>query len=117
MEESRILRGEVYLEDASRHGGLLKKVRPVVVVQNDIGNSYAAHIIVAVIRDPHGGRMLPVFVPVAKGTGGLSKDSVVDAGHLNTIRREALFRCLGMMPPEVMAAIDRALHLSLGLKR
>lgn len=111
-----VRRGEIYLADLSEHGGSLRKNRPVLIVQNDVGNRYSPETIVAAIRDAHGGKPLPVFVPVGRGSGGLRKDSIVDAGHLATIPKEALAHRLGALPVEMLAAVDRALLLSLGLR-
>ena len=59
--------------------------------------------------------MLPVFVPLTKGEGGVGKDCVVDAGHIQTARIEDLGDRLGSLSRDKMAAVDRALLLSLGL--
>ena len=113
---SRVRRGEIYFLDLSRSGGRLRKRRPVVIVQNDVGNRYSTETIVAAIRDRHGGPLLPIFVPVKGGTGGLRKDCVVDAGHVYTVGQEDLpHRPAGRLPARVMAAVDHALRLSLGL--
>jgi mRNA interferase MazF len=86
------------------------------VVQNDLGNRFGSETIVAAIRDPHGGRSLPVFVAVARGTAGLRKDSIIDTGQLATVGKEALGSRLGVLPPAVMRRVDEALAISLGLE-
>jgi mRNA interferase MazF len=91
------------------------KARPVLVVQNDVGNAYSSETIVVALRDRHGGGMLPIFVPVAKGVCGLAKDSVVDAGHMNTVAKEQLGQFLGSLPKTVMCSVDQALRVSLAL--
>ena len=114
--KGRVRRGEVYLLDLSRSGSRLRKRRPVVIVQNDVGNRYSTETIVAAIRDRHGCPMLPIFVPVKRGTGGLKKDSVVDTGHLYTVGQDNLpSRPAGRLPARLIAAVDHALRLSLGL--
>lgn len=116
MPTSRdVRRGDVCSIDLSRHGGRLQKVRPVLVVQNDVANRVSSETIVAAIRDPHGGRSLPVFVHVAHGTGGLKKASIIDAGHLNTVGKDMLAGPIGSMPPDVMARVDAALRVSLSV--
>lgn len=115
MPLGKVRRGEVYLLDLSQQGGVLRKSRPVVVVQNDLGNRFGHETIVAAIRDPHGGRLLPIFVPVAKGDGGLGKDSIVDAGHLVTVAVERLGVRAGVLADATMARLDEALRISLGL--
>jgi mRNA interferase MazF len=111
----KVRRGEVRLLDLSAAGGRLRKTRPVVIVQNDIGNRYSDETIVLAVRDRHGGRMLPIFVPVKKGVGGLGKDSIVDAGHINTVAQEMLGEKIGTLPETVLEAIDQALKISLAL--
>ncbi len=115
MDASGVRRGDVYLLDPSRHGGELRGSRPVIVVQNDAGNRFAAETIVIAVRDPHGGRMLPVFVALPKGTAGLAKACIADAGHVVTVSKGALRARLGTVPPPLMAQVDAALRTSLGL--
>jgi hypothetical protein len=57
----------------------------------------------------------PVFVEVSKGTAGLGKDSVVDAGQLATVLKQDLGRKLGILPDPAMREVDKALAISLGL--
>ena len=116
MDAPEIRRGEIYFEDVSRYGGALQKVRPVLVVQNDAGNRYSADVVVVAIRDARRERMLPVFVPVRKGAAGLAKDSIVDTAYLSTIPKTNLRWRLGVMSSDIMERVDRALHISLGLK-
>jgi mRNA interferase MazF len=110
-----VLRGEVYIANLLRSGGRLWKDRPVLVIQNDRGNFYSPETIVAAIRDAVGTRPLPVFVPVPRGTAGLAKDSVIDAAQILTVARQELSHRLGALPPDAMAAVDRAIRVSLGL--
>ncbi len=110
-----VRRGEVFLLDLSQAGGRLTKERPVLVVQNDVGNTRSMETIVLAVRDRHGGRMLPIFVPVSRGMGGMLKDSIVDAGHVMTVASSRLGQRLGSMPSRLMAAVDRALRISLDL--
>lgn len=85
------------------------------MVQNDVGNRYSSETIVVPVRDLHGGRLLPVFVPVKAGVGGLTKDSIIDAGHINTVGAEQLGAAIGTLPAEVMSLVDSALRVSLSL--
>ncbi len=110
-----VRRGDVHLLDLSTVGGRLAEARPVLVVQNDVGNARSAETTVIAIRDLHRGRMLPIFVPLSRGTGGLTKDSVADAGHIVTVAKERLRRRLGALPPAVMCAVDEAIRISLDL--
>ncbi|MBI3272903.1 MAG: type II toxin-antitoxin system PemK/MazF family toxin [Planctomycetes bacterium] len=115
MPAGSVHRGEVYLLELARSGGSLRKTRPVVVVQNELGNRYSGETIVAAVRDPHGGRMLPIFVPVSTGEGGLTKDSIIDAGHLVTVAMNRLGTPLGKLSATTIANLDKALKVSLAL--
>ena len=115
MSAASVRRGEVHLLDLSDDGTRRKKRRPVLVIQHDVGNRHASETIVAAIRDPIGGRELPVFVPLAAGQGGLPKNSVVDAGRLYTVPQESLRKRLGALSPDALSRVDHALRLSLGL--
>lgn len=108
-------RGEVYLFDVTRQGGRIRKVRPVLIVQNDMGNAYSPETIVATIRNTRPGKRLPVRIPVTRGTGGVEKESDIDLGHLTTVPQGQLGRRIGAMPPDVMKAVDDGLRISLGL--
>ena len=113
-EGRNVLRGEVYLANPLKLGGRLWKTRPVLIVQNDQGNRRPPETIALAIRSDCG-RRYPVHVPAARGTGGLDRDSLVDAGQILTFLQSQLGRRLGRMPPEIMKAVDEALRVSLGL--
>ncbi len=109
-------RGEIYVINlAHTEGARIEKTRPVVVIQNDIGNRYAPHTIVAAIRSAVGKGRLPVFVPLPKGSAGLKKDSVIDCGHITTVAIAQLGRCVGMLSAAQLANLNVALKRSLEL--
>lgn len=116
MPGNDVRRGEVYLADVAAGGGRLLKERPVLIVQNDVGNEHSRETIVAALRDAHGGRMLPIFVRVPKGVAGVRKECVVDAGHLQTLSQTDLRHKIGDLPADFMDLVDRALEVSLGLE-
>jgi len=93
------------------------KIRPCVVIQNDIGNMYSPVLIVAAITGvEHVPRKYPVDVPVSKGEGGLSKDSVVQCNLIRCVDETRSVRSLGKLTPSTMRAVDEALKISLSLK-
>lgn len=113
-----ILRGDVYEIDLnSTIGAERNKIRPCVVIQNNVGNKYAPLTIIATIiaRESIKGR-LPVLVDVNRGEGGLTKDSYIDCGQIRTIDKQRIIGKLGCFTPEIMKKIDRALKISLNLK-
>lgn len=108
-------RGEIYWADlnpvvGSEQGG----IRPVIIVQNDIGNRHSTTVIVAAITSSGKKAYLPVHVPITAEESGLARDSVVLLEQLRTLEKSRLMGFLGRLKAEAMARIDRALALSLG---
>ena len=113
-------RGEVLLADLPFADITRSKVRPVVVVQNDIANKVSGNLIVISVsaRVPH--RLLPTQyrVETASPVGrqaGLIKDSVVDCSVIYTVAKNRVRRKLGAFPREAMSEIDVCLRVSLAL--
>lgn len=109
-------RGEVYSVNFGRvRGKQIAKERPALIVQNDIGNQYAPTTIIAAIHKADVEKELPICVLVRAGTAGLTKDSVIDTGHLLTVDKRRLGRLWGMVPPSVQEEVEEALKVSLAL--
>lgn len=111
-----IKRGDVFFADlspvvGSEQGGQ----RPVLIVQNDIGNKYSPTVIVAAITAKISKAKLPTHVEVRKDDVGLLKDSVVLLEQVRTIDKKRLIQKLGNLDKETMALVDEALMISLGL--
>jgi mRNA interferase MazF len=97
-------------------GREIMKVRPCVVVQNDIGNKYAQTTIIAPITDAEKARRpSPVYVPVPQGEGGLTKDSIILCNQIRVVDESRLGRTLGKLADATMARVDQGLRISLGL--
>ena len=95
----------------SEQGG----IRPVLVIQNDVGNRYSPTVIVLAITGQVNKARLPTHVPVnAEGTG-LQKDSVILAEQIRTLDKRRLRERIGTLRPEVMAQVSPALRISLGV--
>jgi len=107
-------RGEIWMVtfDPAR-GSEQRGLRPALVVQNDVGNEYAATTIVAAISTTI--KVYPVTVPLARGEGGLRKLSRVNLAQLLTIDKERLRRRLGQLNETRLHAVDAALRISLDL--
>ena len=117
MEETFPRRGEVYsVNFGNIESREIKKVRPALVVQNDLGNQYAATTIVTAIHRADEIKSLPVCVLIGKGIAGLKKNSVIDTGHLLTIDKRRLSKCWGKIPQMLQEKVDEALRASLDLK-
>lgn len=113
----RTLRGDVVEVNLDPTVGTeIRKKRPCVVVQNDIGNRvYPLTIVVPVTGAEHKQQLFPVYVAVKKGEGGLSKDSIVLCDQIRTVDQSRISKTLGRMPVSVMERVDRALKISLAL--
>jgi mRNA interferase MazF len=111
------LRGDVVEVDFSpAKGSEPDKVRPCVVIQNDIGNRFSPVTIVAAITGAENvPKRYPVDVPVAKPEGGLTKDSVVQCNLIRCVDESRVRRRLGRFTPATMRDVDRALKISLAL--
>ena len=116
MEKREVKRGEVFYADlspvvGSEQGG----VRPVLIVQNDIGNRFSPTVIAAAITSKQDKTNLPTHIPVKAGTGGLSRDSVVLLEQIRTLDKHRLRERAGQITPEDQKRVDQALDVSLGL--
>src|SRR5690606_15055849 len=111
-----VRRGEIYYADlspvvGSEQGG----VRPVLVVQNDIGNKYSPTVIVAAITSQiHKGK-LPTHVEISASDYGLPKDSVILLEQIRTIDKKRLKEKIGYLTPEMMEKVNEGLQISFGL--
>jgi mRNA interferase MazF len=85
--------------------------RPALVIQNDVGNRYAATTIVAAVTSTI--KIYPATVPLRKGEGGLPRPSMVNLAQLLTIDRARLQRRVGMLSAERIALVDAAIRVSL----
>ena len=95
----------------SEQGG----IRPVLVIQNDVGNRYSPTVIVLAVTGQVNKARLPTHVPVnAEGTG-LQKDSVILAEQIRTLDKRRLRERIGALKPETMDKVSAALKISLGV--
>ncbi len=111
-----VMRGEVYSADldpvvGSEQGGL----RPVLIVQNNVGNRYSPTVIVLAMTSQIQKARLPTHVHIPAAGHGLQKDSVVLAEQIRTLDKRRLRERIGILRPEYMELIARALAISLGL--
>ena len=110
-------RGEVYLVtfDPAR-GHEIKKTRPALIIQNDIGNRHSPITIVAAITSKVSATPYPVEVGVTPTKGnGLTTPSSVELSQIRSIDRERLVKRLGILDAATMRRVDQALGISVGL--
>ena len=111
-----ILRGELYKATldpvlGSEQGG----TRPVLIVQNNVGNKYSPTVIVLAVTSRMNKARLPTHIEVPREIGGLPRDSVVLAEQMRTLDKQRLQGRIGVLPEDVMAQVDRAMLMSLGI--
>ena len=111
-----IKRGEIYYADlspviGSEQGG----VRPVLIVQNDVGNKYSPTVIAAAITSQHDKSNLPTHIEISSDCCGLSKDSIVLLEQVRTIDKQRLKEKMGAIDSTAMNRVDKALSVSFGL--
>ena len=111
-----IKRGEIYYADlspvvGSEQGG----IRPVLIVQNDVGNKYSPTVIAAAITSQHEKSRLPTHIDISAACCGLSKDSVVLLEQVRTIDKQRLKEKMGTIDSGDMNRVDKALSVSFGL--
>ena len=94
----------------SEQGG----IRPVLVIQNDVGNRYSPTVIVLAVTGQVNKARLPTHVPVLAGENGLQKDSVILAEQIRTLDKRRLRERIGSIGPEIMEQVSQALRISLG---
>jgi len=109
-------RGDVYLVGFDPTlGAEIKKTRPALVIQNDIGNRYSPITIVAAITSQFDDEQYPTEVIIQPPEGGLWAPSVVQLNQIRSIDKQRLIRRLGRLNSRTIAAVDRAIAVSLGL--
>ena len=107
------MRGDIYYADLSVDGKTGEK--PVLVVQNDMGNKYSEFTIVAEMPDHISQKLLPTHVVIPADISKLGKDTLVATEHLMTIDKNRMKRFIARVSDEYMEEIDRALKISLSL--
>lgn len=111
-----IKRGEIYLADlspvvGSEQGGQ----RPVLIVQNDIGNKYSPTVIVVAITAQITKSKLPTHIELPGRGNGLNKDSVILGEQIRTIDKRRLLQLIGSLDDKYMDKVNEALAISLEL--
>jgi len=111
-----IKRGEIYSADLDpTRGSEQRGHRPVLVIQNDVGNEYAPTTIIAPLTTKDFSKSYPTNVQVQRGVAGLKQDSTVLLSQIRIIDKSRLDQRIGMLPPAIMAKVDAAARVSLSL--
>lgn len=114
--EMSVKRGDIFYADlspviGSEQGGL----RPVLIVQNDIGNKYSPTVIAAAITSRMGKTHLPTHIDIHATGVGLAKDSVILLEQIRTIDKQRLKEKMGHLDDGTMNEVNNAIAVSFGL--
>lgn len=116
VTDQAVRRGDVFLADLSPTVGSEQAGRrPVVILQNDVGNRYSPTVIVAPMTSRLQKPDLPTHVVIPASGGGLHRSSLFLGEHLRAIDKRRLGERIGHLPAGIMGEVDRALLVSLGL--
>ena len=113
---TNIRRGDIFYADlspvvGSEQGGL----RPVLIIQNDVGNRYSPTVIAAAITSRMGKTRLPTHIDVHADKVGLAKDSVILLEQIRTLDKRRLKEKMGHLDGAVMTKVNNAIAVSFGL--
>lgn len=111
-----VKRGDVFYADlspvvGSEQGG----VRPVLVIQNDVGNKYSPTVIIAAITSQINKAKLPTHIEISGDDYGLNKDSVILTEQVRTVDKKRLKEKIGHLDDELMEKVNEALEISFGI--
>jgi len=112
-----VKRGEIYFADMGEGVGSEQNgIRPVLVLQNDVGNKFSPTTIVALITSINKKMNLPVHFEIRKTVSHLPQDSVVLLEQIRTIDKKRLLKKVSFLDTDTMNEIDEKILISLGLK-
>ena len=111
-----IKRGDIFYVDLNPiKGSEQAGRRPVIVIQNNVGNELSPTIIIAPLTTKKFSKEYPTNVHIKKGTANLKEDSVILLSQIRTIDKNRLERKIGSLFGEILARVDEAIKISLGL--
>lgn len=111
-----VRRGDIYYADlspvvGSEQGG----IRPVLIVQNDVGNRFSPTVIAAAITSQTDKAKLPTHINLQSADCGLHRDSVVLLEQIRTLDKRRLRECMGRLEDSMMDKVNQAISISFGL--
>ncbi len=108
-------RGDIYFADldpviGSEQGGF----RPVLIIQNDLGNRFSPTVIALPLTSKTGKAPLRTHVPLVPPQGGVSRPSIILCEQVRTLEKSRLGRYLGTLRPEKLLLVEHALAAAVG---
>jgi mRNA interferase MazF len=116
VSQVEVKRGYIFFADlspvvGSEQGG----VRPVLIIQNDVGNRYSPTVIVAAITSQIDKAKLPTHIEVSAAEYNLDRNSVILLEQIRTIDKQRLQKKVTELDDKIMQRVDESLRISLGL--
>lgn len=116
--DNNVKRGDIYYADlspvvGSEQGG----VRPVLIVQNNVGNRHSPTVIAAAITSQINKAKMPTHIELGAKKFGLTKDSVILTEQIRTLDKKRLREKMGCLDENSMNRVDEALAVSFGLEQ
>ena len=108
----QVKRGDIYYADLSPEQG---GIRPVLIIQNDVGNRYSPTVICAAITSRMNKAKLPTHIEIDSRRCQIMKDSVILLEQIRTIDKQRLKDMIGHLDKERMRSVDEAIRVSLAL--
>jgi len=113
-----VKRGDIYYADlspviGSEQGG----IRPVLIIQNDVGNKYSPTVIAAAITSQINKAKMPTHIELSASEYGLYKDSVILLEQIRTLDKRRLKERIGALSDVTMSRVDKAILISLGFEK
>lgn len=110
-----IRRGQVYIADlGSGQGSEQQGVRPVLIIQNDVGNHFGSTVLVVPITSQMK-KDMPTHMRISQGTAGLTKDSTALIEQMRTVDKSRLRHCIGVFTSEMMNIVNDKIMIQVGL--
>ncbi len=115
-QSNPIRRGDIYFADLTPViGSEQDGIRPILIIQNNIGNHHSPTVIAAAITGYIKGKHQPTHVHLRAGGCGLSQNSTILLEQLRTLDKSRLGEYIGRVGKSKMKEVDAALHISIGL--
>lgn len=116
LELMEVKRGEIWIVNLDPTlGHEIKKSRPAVIIQNDIGNKYSPVTIIAPLTSQSLEKIYPIEVLLTSENSGLEQESKVLLNQIRAVDKVRLVKKIGKVNEETLTQIDQALKISLGL--
>lgn len=110
-----IRRGQVYIADlGSGQGSEQQGVRPVLIIQNDVGNHFGNTVLVVPITSQIK-KDMPTHMRISQGTAGLTKDSTALIEQMRTVDKSRLRHCIGVFTSDMMSVVNNKIMIQVGL--